>query len=121
MRRLKCSWILYVKMSSEASSATVLAVLDRGGTIGMGYLGVSFSSMCVFCAGMCLWRLLIISVRWNRMYGLTCLQTFQYYRSDMTESDLLFTRYFVRATLPAGLWYTTHVCLPLFRSCDRFS
>ncbi|KAI0047428.1 hypothetical protein FA95DRAFT_1606123 [Auriscalpium vulgare] len=46
---------------------SVLAAFNRGGTIGVEYLGVVFSSI---------------------LYGVSCLQMFQYFRSEKARSDV---------------------------------
>ncbi|TBU57595.1 hypothetical protein BD310DRAFT_880532 [Dichomitus squalens] len=48
------------------SNAVLLAQINKGGTIGVGYLGVVASSM---------------------VYGVTCIQTLQYYRSERAKTD----------------------------------
>ncbi|KAI0771280.1 hypothetical protein BD413DRAFT_476020 [Trametes elegans] len=50
----------------DSESAEILASLNRGGTIGVGYLGVTFTSI---------------------VYGITCIQTFQYYMSPKSATD----------------------------------
>ncbi|RDX51317.1 hypothetical protein OH76DRAFT_324658 [Lentinus brumalis] len=55
-------------------AAEILDNLDRGGTIGVGYLGVVFSSL---------------------IYGITCIQTFQYFNSPKGRSDRAYLRVFV--------------------------
>ncbi|KAM5543564.1 hypothetical protein V8D89_002815 [Ganoderma adspersum] len=47
---------------------------NRGGTIGVGYLGVVFTSV---------------------IYGITCIQSFQYYRSPRAKTDIALIKYLV--------------------------
>ncbi|KAI0718565.1 hypothetical protein C8T65DRAFT_827520 [Cerioporus squamosus] len=52
----------------------LLGNLDRNGTLGMGYLGAVVSAL---------------------IYGITCIQTFQYYRSPKSQGDPSYIRAFV--------------------------
>ncbi|TBU25816.1 hypothetical protein BD311DRAFT_798720 [Dichomitus squalens] len=62
------------------TGAALLAHLNKGSTIGVGFLGVIASSI---------------------VYGVTCMQTFQYYRSPRAKTDNRPLFYMVLA-----LWYT---------------
>ncbi|TBU47723.1 hypothetical protein BD309DRAFT_855387 [Dichomitus squalens] len=64
------------------SNAVLLAQINKGGTIGVGYLGVVASSM---------------------VYGVTCIQTFQYYRSERAKTDGFWLHGIVRHLGAAGL------------------
>ncbi|KAI0649655.1 hypothetical protein C8Q79DRAFT_939773 [Trametes meyenii] len=50
----------------DSEGAAILANLNRGGTIGVGYIGVAITSI---------------------VYGITCIQTFQYFMSPKAASD----------------------------------
>ncbi|PIL32260.1 hypothetical protein GSI_05505 [Ganoderma sinense ZZ0214-1] len=52
--------------AAAAETAFLLAHLNRGGTIGVSLIGVAVSAM---------------------IYGVTCIQTFQYYRSENYKED----------------------------------
>ncbi|RDX44528.1 hypothetical protein OH76DRAFT_1486971 [Lentinus brumalis] len=58
----------------------ILSNLDRDGTLGMGYLGAVVSSL---------------------IYGITCIQTFQYYRSPKGQGDPTYIRAFVGSSCPS--------------------
>lgn len=60
--------------SAADQAALILASIDKGSTIGVVYLGVAISSM---------------------VYGVTCIQTFQYYRSAKAKVDMSFLRVIV--------------------------
>ncbi|KAI1781925.1 hypothetical protein LXA43DRAFT_1105094 [Ganoderma leucocontextum] len=63
-------------MSDAAEiNATILAQLDKNSTIGIGYVGVVVSST---------------------VYGITCVQTFQYYQSARAASDITLLRILAR-------------------------
>ncbi|RPD53748.1 hypothetical protein L227DRAFT_658045 [Lentinus tigrinus ALCF2SS1-6] len=58
----------------DSLASQMLDGLDRNGTIGMGYLGVVVSSL---------------------IYGVTCVQSFHYYRSPKGQGDPMYLRLFV--------------------------
>ncbi|KAI0706352.1 hypothetical protein C8Q76DRAFT_749278 [Earliella scabrosa] len=62
--------------TEEEQAKAILAAIDKGATIGVAYLGVAISSM---------------------IYGVTCIQTFQYYRSEKAKTDMSFLRAIVRS------------------------
>ncbi|TBU53298.1 hypothetical protein BD310DRAFT_981196 [Dichomitus squalens] len=70
-----------VEASAEAS--LILSKINRGGTIGVVNIGVAMSAM---------------------VYGVTCIQTFQYYRSAKSKEDSLF----IKALVPS-LWFLDSV------------
>ncbi|TBU27838.1 hypothetical protein BD311DRAFT_865912 [Dichomitus squalens] len=70
-----------VEASAEAS--LILSKINRGGTIGVINIGVAMSAM---------------------VYGVTCIQTFQYYRSAKSKEDSLF----IKALVPS-LWFLDSV------------
>ncbi|KAI0730563.1 hypothetical protein C8Q76DRAFT_792718 [Earliella scabrosa] len=64
--------------SDPALTLDLFKHLDRGGSIGPGYLGVIVSTL---------------------IYGITCTQSFQYFRNPKSRSDAWFVRLFV-----ASIW-----------------
>ncbi|TBU39975.1 hypothetical protein BD309DRAFT_378812 [Dichomitus squalens] len=64
---------------ASAEAALVLSKINRGGTIGVVKIGVAFSAM---------------------VYGVTCIGTFQYYRSAKSREDSWFIK-----TLVPMLWF----------------
>jgi len=61
-------------MMADGSVQVLAAAVTRDSTIGVGYLGVAVASM---------------------VYGITCVQAFQYYRSPRATSDPAIVRYLV--------------------------
>ena len=76
----------------EQQAALILASIDKGATIGVAYLGVAISAMYVSS----IVDIESVGSRSScRIYGVTCIQTFQYYRSEKARADMTFLRFIV--------------------------
>ncbi|KAM5543561.1 hypothetical protein V8D89_002812 [Ganoderma adspersum] len=61
---------------------------NRGGTIGVGYLGVVFTSV---------------------VYGITCIQAFQYYRSPRAKTNVALIKYLAFVTFSVEMFFLIRI------------
>lgn len=82
--------------------AALFQEISLGGTLGVTFLGVCVSSMCV--SFIHTHRLYALMRGQRRLYGVTCLQTFTYYRSLKAKTDGWLLRSLVRSLALRRIW-----------------